>query len=199
MAEGPGCPSYLCHSMAVALCGGRLDRFMRTWKDDAGVVVCLIIHCLQRSRTMVIVVLFYYHRLVGSSLLSHHIPCLLRSLNDTRLQRKSGHQATLLRCIDCLPLVPCVMSLTTLYPLIQTLELPAQIQSPITGGRMSSSFERLLHMCIVELESRMNTSFSGYPCLLALNAAFIMPLLMLEISLPCSHSLTVSGVCEVLI
>jgi hypothetical protein len=53
-------------------------------------------------------------------------------------------------------------------------------------------------MCVVVLESRINASLNGYPCWLALNAAFIVLSSGLATSRLSSQSAGVSGVCDVL-
>lgn len=127
IAEGPGWPRRLCHSIAVALCDRRLARFIRTWKAAAGSAGLPTTHWPCCSDRVAMIDPSHCRRLVGSSLFSHHMPCLLSRLNDIRLQRKSGHHATLSKRRVCSPCVPLVVTRTFPYPRIQTLVFPAQI------------------------------------------------------------------------
>jgi len=172
----------LCYSIAVALCDRRLARFMRTWKAAAGPAGFSTTHWPCCSDRVAMIDPSYCRRLVRSSLFSHHMPCLLSSLNDIRLQRKSGHHATLSKRRVCSPCAALVVTRTFPYPRIQTLVFPAQMKSLTAGGRTSLSFERLLQMCVVEPESRINASFNRYPCWLALSAASIVLSLSLVIT-----------------
>ena len=88
--------------------------------------------------------------IVGSVLLSYQIPCCRSNLNDTRLQRMSGHRATLSSRMMCSPRWPWALILTVPYPWIHTCVLPAHTQSPGIGKRRFSIRLGLLQMCVVD-------------------------------------------------
>ena len=199
IAAGPGCPNRLCHNIAVTFCTALVILELVCTQKAAWPCCASTTHWSQTSTNMATTDSSCQRSIVGSDLLSHQIPCCRNSLNDTRLHRISGHRATLLSWIDCSAWQPLVLTCTVPYPWIHTRVLPAYIQSPGISARRFIIRSMLLHMCVINPESRINKFLSRYCQSLTLKHVIACPTSIFATALPCSHSICTSGVCDILI
>lgn len=163
MAAGPGWPSRLCQSSAVAFCGDRFVRelFVCVWYVASGSTLCSITHWPCISLRFPIITPSWYLSVVGFSFVSHQIPICLSSRKETRLQCRSGQMATSCSTSLVSPDRHLMIRSMLPYPLIHIFVLPAHIKSPYEGGRKLRMRSGLFVIWHVEPESRMNENLSG--------------------------------------